>query len=170
MAEGRILGKEQLILLPVENKIFTLKTDPPGQVKMHTGNHAVVFSGILGVYINSSTQSVGVYTDLDDDVVLPISVVSVVGPRWRAVQQVSASVTMAGIISRDSDEVDHSRWVVGETTWEEVQTPEGIRIRLTTQTDIQGQRNGWLTLAYQVVATGYLRPMPTPDEVSADLS
>ena len=33
----------------------------------------------------------------------------------------------------------------------------------------QGEGNGWLNFAYQVVATGSLRRMPTADQLSADI-
>jgi hypothetical protein len=40
-----IVGKEQLILLPVTSQVFTLTTDPTGQVQMQSGIHAIVVSG-----------------------------------------------------------------------------------------------------------------------------
>jgi hypothetical protein len=88
---------------------------------------------------------------------------------WRSVSQVSASVALAGILSLDSDDVDESQWTVSECTWNIVDTPEGKRIRLHIKIQAQGQENGFVNFAYQVVATGNLRRMPTLDEISAEL-
>ena len=92
------------------------------------------------------------------------------GPFWIDLVQVSASVSPGGIISLDTDEVDHSRWVVAECTWEVADFAEGEKIRLKVKIQTQGAENGWHNLAYQVVATGTLKRMPTPEEISADLS
>ncbi|MCI0606263.1 hypothetical protein L0156_25030 [bacterium] len=52
--QGQIVGKEQLILLPVEQMSFTLTTDPGVQVVMQTGRNAIVVSGYVetGIYIS----------------------------------------------------------------------------------------------------------------------
>ena len=105
-----IWGKEQLILLPVQPQVFTLQTDPPGQVLMQSGIHAVVASGYIG--INPTAGGFGLWVLGDDDDIFTWDVKQTVGPLWRRIQQVSASVAMAGIESRDADEVDHSQWVV----------------------------------------------------------
>jgi hypothetical protein len=169
--EGKTLGKEQLILLPVEQQAFTLTTDPSVQVVMHTGRQAIVVSGYAGIFrANSSEPGFFVSPYVDDDDVVHHEVHFLVGPFWIDLVQVSASVSPGGIASLDSDEVDHSRWVVAECTWEVATFPEGEKIRLKVKIQTQGAANGWLNLAYQVVATGTLTRMPTPDEISADLS
>jgi hypothetical protein len=80
-------------------------------------------------------------------------------------------VSMGGIASRDSDEVDHSLWAVAECTWDEVPagSEPGKRIRLKVKLQVQGFGNGWVTLAYQVVATGNLMRLPKPSEISGNL-
>ena len=100
------MGKEQLILLPVESKAYNLKTDPSTPVTINTGPHAIVASGY---------QDIGFWLfDVDDEDVHTSDAHMVVGPLWRDLVQVSASVSIAGITSGDSDEVDKSRWVVHE--------------------------------------------------------
>jgi hypothetical protein len=168
--KGKILGKEQLILLPVDQKSFQLTTDPSVQVVMDTGRQAIVVSGYAGIFVANSTEP-GFFLspNVDDDDVLDNEVHFLVGPDWIDLVQVSASVSPAGIISLDTDEVDHSRWVVAECTWEVANIPGGERIRLKVKIQTQGDGNGWHNLAYQVVATGTLARMPTPQEISADL-
>jgi hypothetical protein len=169
--EGRILGQEQLILLPVDQKSFTLTTDPTAQVTMQTGRHAIVVSGYAGIFVGTSTEP-GFFlsSSVDDDDIHDDEVHFLVGPEWIDVVQVSASVSPAGILSLDTDTVDHSRWVIAECVWEPATTPGGERIRLKVKIQTQGAENGWQNLAYQVVATGTLTRMPTPKEISADLS
>jgi hypothetical protein len=101
--------------------------------------------------------------------VLDTDVQFLVGLLWNDVVQVSASVSIASILSHDSDDVDHSRWVVAECTWEVAKLTPGEKIRLKVKLQTQGDGNGWLNLAYQVVATGTLANMPHVDEISADL-
>ena len=169
--EGKILGKEQLILLPVDQKTFQLSTDGSVEVLLHTGRNAIVVSGYVGIFVaNSSEPGFYLSPNVDDDDVVDNKVQFLVGPFWNDLVQVSASVSLAGIISWDSDEVDHSRWVVGGCTWEVADFPEGEKIRLKVKIQTQGAENGWHNLAFQVVATGTLARMPTPDEISADLS
>jgi hypothetical protein len=169
--DGKTLGKEQLILLPVEQQSFTLTTDPSFQVEMQTGRHAVVVSGYAGIFVaGSSEPSFTLAPSVDDDDIMEDEVHFLVGPFWIDLVQVSASVSPGGIISRDTDEVDHSRWVVAECTWEVANFAEGEKIRLKVKIQTQGAENGWHNLSYQVVATGTLQRMPTPEEISADLS
>lgn len=165
-------GKEQLILLPSENQVIPLTSDPPGSVQLQTGGHAIVLSGYAILEFEGQPQSGGVFVSpgADDEEVHAWTVEVVVGPEWRDVRQVSAIVTPAGISSTDSDEVDHSKWVVRSVTWDTVGDPAGERIRLTFATEIQGAGNGWVNFAYQLTATGWLRRPPTPDEVSADFT
>ena len=166
--ETKTMGKEQLILLPVESKTFTLLTDPPGQVQMQTGREAIVVSGFAsikdggGFFVRDDTE--------EDEQIFEWEFHLLVGPVWRSIIQVSAHVTLAGIISHDSDDVDHSRWVLKECTWDEVDVEGGKQIRLKVKTDMQGDGNGLINFGYQVTATGWLSRMPTPDEISADLS
>jgi hypothetical protein len=170
------IGKEQLILLPVDQKTFTLTTDPSVTVQMNAGGHAVVVSGYARVTSGgtSETQLMGgggfFLKDVDDDETFFDHDVSfIVGPAWRDIVQVSASVSPAAIMSHDPDEVDRSWWEVVDCAWEAVEVPDGKKIRLTINIRTRGDGNGWVNFAYQVVATGWLRRMPTPDEISADL-
>jgi hypothetical protein len=165
--EGRTMGKEQLILLPVDGKAFRLPTGPGTSATLSTGRQAIVVSGIAGIYLPgySTGAPPGFFLrDVDDDDTFTDEVHFLVGPRWGRVVQVSAMVSPAGITSHDSDEVDHSAWVLTDCTWEFSDSPEHrIRLKVTIQT--QGSDNGWVTLAYQVVATGDM-PWPTPGEIS----
>jgi hypothetical protein len=167
--QGKIVGKEQLILLPVTPEIFTLTTDPPGQVQLQSGIHAVVASGLIAVNDGPGIEPVWTIVE-DDSVIIDWEVQTAVGPTWRSVNQVSAMVSMGGIISSDSDEVDESRWVITECTWDEVpaDTEPGKRIRLKAKLQVQGMSNGWVTLAYQVIATGNLMRLPRPSEISGN--
>jgi len=90
--QGKIVGKEQLILLPVTPEIFTLTTDPPGQIQLQSGIHAVVSSGLIGV--NNGPGIEPVWTIQDDDVIVDWEVQTAVGPTWRSgvrQQRLSAS-------------------------------------------------------------------------------
>jgi hypothetical protein len=168
--KGQIVGKEMLIMLPVTPEIFTLTTDPPGEVQLQSGIHAVVASGLIGVNDKGSGLE-PLLTITDDDDVATWELHAEVGPFWRSISQVSAMVSMGGIASRDSDEVDHSLWAVAECTWDEVPagSEPGKRIRLKVKLQVQGFGNGWVTLAYQVVATGNLMRLPKPSEISGNL-
>jgi hypothetical protein len=162
--QGQTVGKEQLILLPVEQMSFTLTTDPGVQVVMQTGRNAIVVSGYVetGFFISPTA---------DDDDIFEFELHFLVGPFWTDIVQVSASVSLAGISSMESDEVDHSRWEIQECNWEVADLPpDGEKIRLKVKFKVQGAFNGLGQMAYQVVSTGTLSRMPTPDEISANLS
>jgi hypothetical protein len=170
---GKTLGKEQLILLPVDPHDYDLTTAPPQEpVTLSTGRHGIVVSGYAGIH-NQPNDPVGVMIlpGSGDDKVEVSEVNFLVGPAWLKIVQVSASVSPAGIYSLDSDEVDHSRWIVEECTWAVAKFPaqQEEKIRLTVKLHYQGEENGWHNLAYQVVATGILKRMPTLDEISAEL-
>ena len=178
MFTAKTLGKEQLILLPIDQHTFGLRTQPPQPpVTFSTGRHGIVVSGYAGIQAQPSS-SVGVFLsgNADDDDVFHDEVNFLVGPSWIKVVQVSASVSPAGIYSLDSDEVDHSRWIVDQCTWAPAKFPGPVtgqqeeRIRLNVKLHWQGGRNGWHDLAYQVVATGTLTNLPTVAELSADIS
>src|SRR5262245_58673388 len=113
MATAKIMGKEQLILLPIKSQIFQLETEPPGQVQLQSGIHAVVVSGYAGLK-DASGQFGVIYLGVDDEDVQNLDVDFLVGPLWRDVAQVSASVSWAGILSLDSDDVDESQWTITE--------------------------------------------------------
>ena len=121
----------------------------------------LVPGGDPGVFLSYGT---------DDEEVIHDEVAFTLGPPWENLSQVSASVSLSSVISDDTDVVDHSRWVVGHCRWKPVPTPDGERIHVKVNIQTQGAGNGWTNLAYQVVATGTLKRMPTPEEVSADFS
>ena len=164
-------GKEQLILLPTHNQSFTLTADPPGSVVLLTGSHAVVVSGYAIYEWDGQPQPGGLVNLLgDDDDIEKTKVEVIVGPLWRDVRQVSALLTGAGIVSGDSDEVDHSCWVVRSLTWDVVQEPGGERIRLKFRVEVQGIENGFVNFGYQFTATGSLARLPTIEEISANFT
>jgi hypothetical protein len=163
------MGKEQLILLPITPQVFELTTEPPGQVQLQSGLHAVVVSGYAGMKDPVSGEFGVIYLDVDDEEIQNLDVEFLIGPVWRDVSQVSASVAWAGIQSLDSDDVDESQWTISGCTWDIVEVADGKRIRLHVPMQFQGDENGWINVAYQVVATGDLKRMPTVDEISADL-
>jgi hypothetical protein len=158
---AKTMGKEQLILLGTQQTIFTLTTEPP-QVKMSTGIHTVVVSGYASLDM--------IWMPGDDDIIADDEVEFLAGPLWRDVAQVSASIWPSGIVSRDADEVDHSKWEVSECTWEVITTTKGERIKLHAKIRTQGDGNGWTSLGYHFVATGDLRRLPTVEEISADFN
>ena len=170
--KAKTMGKEQLILLPTDSHVYNLSP----QVKLNTGLHSIVASGYAGIYDGGTSKTAltsgygFMLVDVDDDDVWSHDVEFFVGPLWRRVSQVSASVSPAGIYSADSDEVDHSRWVLKGCTWDVIDVSGGKKIQLNVQIDTMGDRNGWVNYAYQVIATGDLRRLPEPDEISADLS
>lgn len=91
------------------------------------------------------------------------------GPTWIDVVQVSATVTVSEIISLDTDEVDASAWGVTECTWTTTgKNPDG-RIVLGCKVLLRGAGNGVRALAYHLVATGTLNPIPTLPELSTDI-
>jgi hypothetical protein len=175
--KGKTLGKEQLILLPVDQHDFELPTgDPSAPFRFQTGRHAIVVSGYASVSVSNSSGP-GFYLSafVDDDDVISQEVQFLVGPTWIDIVQVSASVSFGGILSADTDEVDHSRWVIDGCTWEvfplssstSSNPQEKILLKVKLQT--QGAGNGWHNLAYQVVATGTLDGLPRKNEISADI-
>jgi len=116
VSEGKTLGKEQLILLPVEQQAFQLTAEPDGTgiTSFQTGRHAIVVSGYAGI---EGTGPAFLAPSLaDDDVLYNWDVEFLVGPFWLDIVQVSASVSFGGIASLISDEVDRSYWVVNECT------------------------------------------------------
>lgn len=165
-------GKEQLILLPAQNQVIPLTADPPGSVQLVTGGHVAVISGYAIFEMNGQAEPDGLFLgpNEDDDNIGKWTVEVVVGPLWRDVRQVSAIVTPSGIVSLDSDEVDHSRWVVRSLVWDTVGRAGGERIQLVFKTEIQGASNGFVNFAYQLTATGWLARQPTVEEVSADFT
>ena len=171
------VGQEQLILLPIEQKIFDLHTESSIDVSVNTGRDAIVLSGYGVVKASNASTAVvkgppfGFGLDVEsDDIFSKHDFDILVGPRWRDVVQVSASVSMAGIFSDDSDEVDRSLWNIEGCTWNEASASGAKRINLCVNLNTMGDGNGWINFAYHLVATGNLMRMPTPDELSADLS
>lgn len=170
-------GKEHLILLPSEDRTLPLPDVPPGVVA-RTGAHAVVISGHAIFVHEGQPEPGGLALALDgpfsfvsdDDTVHTTVVELVVGPEWRNVFQVSPIVSPAGVQSWDSDEVDHSLWVVRSCAWDTKQTLAGERIRLEFEIEVQGAGNGFVNFAYQLVATGDLWDMPSIDDLSADFT
>lgn len=168
-------GTEHLILLPSEDWAPTLPNTPPKET-FRTGANAVVVSGFAIATRDGTPEPEGIPLHPDfpapwgpgttDEVVHPMTWQIVVGPEWRNVFQVSPSVSLAGVISWDSDEVDISRWVVRTCSWDTKQTLAGERIRLTIDVEIQGAENGIVNLAYQLVATGDLWSLPDFDRIS----
>jgi hypothetical protein len=175
--KAKTLGKEQLILLPVDQHDFELPTGNPSvPFTLHTGRHAIVVSGYASVFLfNNSGPGFYLNVNVDDDDVFSDEVQFLVGPTWIDIVQVSASVSFGGILSDDTDEVDHSRWVIDGCTWEvsplSTSTSSNPRekILLKVKLQTQGAGNGWHNLAYQVVATGTLDGLPKKNEISADI-
>jgi len=180
---GKPLGKEQLIMLPFDPEasvgyLLYPRPDHPGeQVGLFPGRHAVVVSGNAALFVSETSTSPGVYVSTEDDRIIFREVVLIVcGPVWERLVQVSASVAMGGIVNRDADDVDHTRWIVDKYTWEPARvapndpgnTNKRIRLRVNVQN--QGDGTGWFNLTYQVVATGDLYHLPTADELSVTLS
>ena len=174
-----IVGKEQLILLPFEEHRYNLHTDSSVLVEMRTGRHSVVVSGYAEftsmdgtspreMYV-SNTASFHIHDAADDNDLFEHTIKLIVGPEWRDLVQVSADVSRAGISSHESDEVDRSHWVVRNCSWQAVFINGRERIQLTINLETRGELNGWTNLGYQVVATGNLMRMPSPDEISADI-
>ena len=173
------VGKEQLILLPFEEDTYKLHTDSSITLEMRTGLHCAVISGYAEFTAMDfgqpweqfdSNQSMFFLDGISEDEDLTKQEVKlVVGPDWRDLVQVSADVSRAGIVSSDSDEVDRSYWVVRDCTWRAAVINGLEKIELTIQLETKGDLNGWTNLGYQVVATGNLARMPTPDEISAIL-
>jgi hypothetical protein len=171
--KGKTLGREQLILLPVAQHEFELPTgNPSAPFRFQTGRHAIVVSGQAGF---ASGEGLYITPFADDDDVFVDEIQFLVGPPWLDIVQVSASVSIGGILSDDTDEVDHSRWVIGQCTWEvsplssstSSNPQEKILLKVKFQT--QGAGNGWQNFAYQVVATGTLASLPRKNEISADI-
>lgn len=174
--EAVVRGNEQLILLPIQAHTYTLPTDDSVVVELNPGMLSAVMSGYAGITGGGDDRS-AILADgdgfllrvSDDEQVFDDTVTWLVGPVWRDLVQFSANVSPAGIISLDSDEVDHSSWELAETKARAVSADGGERIELSMRIKTQGEGNGWLNFAYQVVATGSLRRMPTADQLSADI-
>jgi len=161
--ESGIHGKEQLILLPLTPQLFQLRDE----AQLPSGDHAVVLSGLIAI---DPEGTIGAWvSNPDSDIVHNWEIVQPVGPVWTKLRQVSASVSMAGIASKNADETDHLRWLINKSSWFAILTPGGVRIALAIDLAIQGFLSGWLSLAYHLVATGDLTQMPSSDEVSAIL-
>ena len=170
---------EQLILLPINPRTFLLPSSQPqhqpGPIGLDTGIHCVVISGFAEIYKGSSPSIHIIQTGsalaqgIGDDFVETDSVEFALGPRWRSINQVTASVSSSSVISRDSDDVDHSMWDTTEVKWTEVESGNGKKIQLSFDILTQGDANGWDNFSYQVVATGNLMRLPTPAEISADI-
>jgi len=168
-------GKEHLILLPSADWSPTLP-NTPSSVTFRTGANAVAISGYAIGTVDEVPQPEGLALPLDppgavstqDDVVHTWTFQITVGPEWRNVFQASPSVSLGGVISWDSDDVDHSRWVVRNCSWDTVQTLSGERIRLTFSVEVQGAGNGFINFAYQLLATGDLWGLPDFDALSTD--
>jgi hypothetical protein len=168
MIEAKKVGKEQLILLPITNTVFTLTTEPPEEVKLSTGRHAVVVSGYAGIFTDGASDPGFILWIDDDETVKEHEVEFLAGPLWADVSQVSASIWPAGILSMDADDVDQSTWELVECTWKVVNGGQGERIKLRAKFRTSGEQNGWSFLGYQFVATGTLVRLPTVEEISAD--
>jgi hypothetical protein len=112
MFTAKVKGKEQLILLPVDQKTFTV-SDGAKSVDFATGRQAIVLSG----YAEITGGGVFVAPPQGDDDPLVVDVQMAVGPKWIDVVQASATVIVSEIISLDTDEVDASAWGVTECTW-----------------------------------------------------
>ena len=183
----RTLGDEQLIMLPFDPAAQVgWQLDPrpshPGEiVGLLPGRHAVVVSGYAGILVptahNPDTpQRICIAPPSSDDEIYHFDVRIVVGPVWERLVQVSASVSIASIISMDSDEVDHSLWTLDGCTWEPARiAPDdpgnhNKRILLKVPCRLQGVGNCLYNFGYQVVATGDLYDLPTATEVSVDPS
>ena len=175
--EAKVRGKEQLILLPLEPRTYTLTTDDSMSIEMNTGLHFVVFSGIAGIFKGGSqgqeflTPRDGFKhrSSIDDDDEWQHDVTFLVGPLWRDLVQVSAGVSPGGIVSLDSDDVDHSAWQLNDCSWKPVDVDGSERIQLTLRITTQGAENGWINFTYQVAATGSLMRLPAPADISADI-
>src|SRR5262249_15239662 len=163
MAVGKLIGKEQMILIPLPSSPVVQLASKP----LNVGSDAVVLSGYVGVHRDEGATE-GIYNNADDDdALVETDVVFLVGPVWRQVIQVSSVVSLAGVESDDADEVDHSLWRIGECIPKGIDVlPNGKRIELTVKTGIKGYGNAWRTLAYHVVATGLLLQRPSPGDLS----
>jgi len=88
------------------------------------GPHAIVVSGNAGIFLDETSSRPGLFLDTEDDRIIFRDVVLIVcEPVWERLVQVSASVSMGGIIDQDSDEVDHTRWIVDKYSWEAAPVP-----------------------------------------------
>ena len=175
---GALDGREQMILLPIEQATFPLHTDGSGnQVFLNSGQHCIVAGGKINVQGGDTVETDQhdaifitprgfLLDDADDDNVVLHKLKFRVGPVWRSVVQVSVAVAPVGILSEDADDVDHSRWVIRKNTWKLQSEPEGKRIEVTADLETQGNRNGWVSVSYKVFATGTLAKMPRPEDVS----
>ena len=120
--EAVVRGNEQLILLPIQAHTYTLPTDDSVVVELNPGMLSAVMSGYAGITGGGDDRS-AILADgdgfllrvSDDEQVFDDTVTWLVGPVWRDLVQFSANVSPAGIISLDSDEVDHSSWELAET-------------------------------------------------------
>lgn len=165
MPTAHVKGKEQLILLPIDQKTFEIVTVGAKTVSLPTGRQAIVLSG----YAEIAGGGVIISPPAGDDDEAIIDVDMAVGPTWIDVVQVSATVTVSEIISLDTDEVDHSAWGVTECTWGTTGTNPDGRILLRCKVLLRGEGNGVRALAYHLVATGTLDPFPTLAQLSVDI-
>jgi hypothetical protein len=161
---AHVRGQEQLILLPVDQKTYDVPTVMNQTFSLSTGRQAVVLSGYAevpgGVFIAPPAGD-------DDEFITDVEMA--VGPSWIDIVQVSATVTVSEIVSLDTDEVDASAWGVTECTWGTTgRNPDG-RILLRCKVLLRGESNGFRALAYHLVATGTLDPLPSLSSLSVDL-
>jgi hypothetical protein len=181
------LGDEQLIMLPVNPaepvgyRLEPRPSHPDEIVGLLPGRHAIVVSGYAGLSPLSGNPPhtpgpICIAPPSTDDEIHRFDVRILVGPVWERLVQVSASASFASIISRDSDEVDHSQWILDGCTWEPARIAPNDpgntnkRILLKVPCRVQGVSNCLYNFGYQVVATGDLYHLPTATEVSVDPS
>jgi hypothetical protein len=165
MLTAHVKGKEQLILLPVDQKTFEIATAGTQPLQLATGRQAIVLSG----YAEIPDGGVFIAYPAGDKEESTVDVQMEVGPKWIDVVQVSATVTVSEIISLDTDEVDASAWGVTECTWGTTGTNPDGRILLKCKVLLRGEGNGVRALAYHLVATGTLERFPRLSELSVDV-
>ncbi|MCA9053627.1 MAG: hypothetical protein KDA75_07305 [Planctomycetaceae bacterium] len=144
-------------LRSIENVQIVALPMPPGLTPIgngFVGPHTVFISGRAVVFVQG--------TDDDEEWVeedIPI----IVGPTWAGGNplpplQVSATVALAGIVSADSDEVDHSRWEITDfSTQSSVMAGTSARrVQINVHLITQGCKNTLTNVTFHIVANGTL--------------
>lgn len=130
-----------------------IPTPTPGASPVAVGPHTIFLSGRIDL------NQAGAEDDdhhVNDDLALPI------GPDWELnlPLQASAMVATAGIVSADSDEVDHSRWEISNIQTSAARALSELgpvrRIQLAFHLRIQGYKNSWTSVTFHLVANGTL--------------
>ncbi len=108
-----------------------------------TGPDTVTLSGLARVSLTDTDNN-----DITSDTGRSLLVLD---PEWdlQTPVQVSATVSVAGISSYDSDEVDQSSWVIENVMVKKEETPGRAtkKIALDITLEIQGEKNYWRMIA-----------------------